>query len=461
MVRARVVVAALWLAGAAPCRPDATDPLRFASRLAELGPRLGGSEAHRQAQDLLVEALESLGASEVKRRRVDHADLINIEGVWAGRGEDEIVLSAHYDTVEQSPGAVDNASGCAVLLAAAKQLSEMPLEHTLRVVFFDGEEKGLLGSAAWVDSLGPEHKERIVASLHLDMVGIDDAEYAVLLNFRTPDSVSQRRLAPGWLVHAVLQGSRSVGLRFRVADARLSLPMQLVLRSVGLGYRSDSEPFLAAGIPAILLSDFSLLQTYAAYHSPDDVAQRLEAARLDRWTDAVSASVRRLDRLAGRPRWEDEYLVAGRVWLRRDLLWLGFLLWVVLVFRGRPGRWKGLGPIERSRRGSIYLPGFLFRGCFLLVALWIPAVGSLLVYPLAPLALWRPTSTARRSMSQALALLPAVLWAALIAVTQLRGFFQSWDLAWGKTLLLSLTFATFSWRIWRPVRTGSGVVASS
>jgi acetylornithine deacetylase/succinyl-diaminopimelate desuccinylase-like protein len=63
-----------------------------------------------------------------------------------------ILLMAHYDTVSTSPGAVDNASGVAVLLETMRALkSGTPLNHDVIALFTDGEEAALLGAQAFVD----------------------------------------------------------------------------------------------------------------------------------------------------------------------------------------------------------------------------------------------------------------------------------------------------------------------
>ena len=442
-----VALALLHTAGVAYAEPASVDPLALATRLAELGPRVPGSSAHLEARRLLAASLRSMGFSSVQTVSVENTGLVNIEAVRRGRSDSEIVLAAHYDSVAGSPGAVDNASGCAVILAAASRLVQTPLENDLRIILFDGEESGLVGSRWWVESLDAAGRDRILAAVHLDMVGFVGGEANVLnLAARHPESHTVR--TPGWLVHAIRRAGQSVGLRPDVGGPRFSLPVQMVLRTVRTAYRADSDSFLRADIPAAILSDSSLLRPYRDHHSAGDTAERLDRERLEKWVDLVGATVRRLDRLGGRPIWEDEYLVAGRVWLRRDLLWVGFLLWVVLVIRSRPGRWLGADRSARARRGRDYLPGFLFRWSYLAVALWVPAVGCLLTFPLAPLSMWRPASATARSVLQALAFLPWLVWGFLIAVLQVRGVFEAWDLSLAKTLLLVTTLATFSWLAW-------------
>lgn len=82
---------------------------------------------------------------------------VNLIGILPGKqrdvpGKDRIVLlGAHYDTVESSPGIDDNGSGMVATLEVARLLSAKPqLDHTVMFVAFDLEEHGLLGSMAFV-----------------------------------------------------------------------------------------------------------------------------------------------------------------------------------------------------------------------------------------------------------------------------------------------------------------------
>src|SRR3954447_16298795 len=68
------------------------------------------------------------------------------------------LVGGHYDSIPGTPGADDNASGVAALLAAASALG--PLEGVCYIAF-DGEETGLVGSRALVGGLGRHHPEQV------------------------------------------------------------------------------------------------------------------------------------------------------------------------------------------------------------------------------------------------------------------------------------------------------------
>jgi acetylornithine deacetylase/succinyl-diaminopimelate desuccinylase-like protein len=75
----------------------------------------------------------------------------------AGHAEERLLVIAHYDTVENSPGADDNASGVAALLELARILEPVEFDRTVQLVAVNLEERqregpldeaGLCGSRA-------------------------------------------------------------------------------------------------------------------------------------------------------------------------------------------------------------------------------------------------------------------------------------------------------------------------
>lgn len=90
-----------------------------------------------------------------------------------GVTQPEVLLGAHYDSVVDSPGANDNASGTAVLLDLARQLLGDPIGRQAWFVAFDGEEDGLRGSRAFVREAQPQFLRQLRAMLNFDMVGVN------------------------------------------------------------------------------------------------------------------------------------------------------------------------------------------------------------------------------------------------------------------------------------------------
>ena len=118
----------------------------------------------------LVADLERIGAGRfaVSRHRFMHEGrlLENVEGELPGSGLDGVVLvTAHMDStgarqpgyqpaVDEAPGADDDASGIAGVLAAAEAIVALDAavaqpRRTMRFVLFNAEEHGLVGSRAY------------------------------------------------------------------------------------------------------------------------------------------------------------------------------------------------------------------------------------------------------------------------------------------------------------------------
>ena len=83
----------------------------------------------------------------------------NVVGVHPGVicPEEIYLVGAHYDTVEGSPGAWDNASGVAGVLEAARVVSQYSFEATIVFIAFDREEEGRKGSAAYAEEHRLDH----------------------------------------------------------------------------------------------------------------------------------------------------------------------------------------------------------------------------------------------------------------------------------------------------------------
>ena len=78
-----------------------------------------------------------------------------IEG--SDKSDDILTVTAHYDSVPQGPGAYDNMAGCAIVMELFLYFCEHKPRRTIDFVFFGAEEKGLLGSRAYVKAVSYTH----------------------------------------------------------------------------------------------------------------------------------------------------------------------------------------------------------------------------------------------------------------------------------------------------------------
>ena len=239
----------LWLQGAP------------AARLAELGGALEPGAA------LPVTArIDVTGTREVL--------IENVCGYWPGRDpelEDEVILvSAHYDHVgvrrgEIYNGADDNASGSAALLALAEALAAHgPLERSVLLLWVSGEEKGLLGSAAWSREPWLPDGGRPLCNINFDMVGRNAA--GMLEYTPTPEHAAYNGLSERVVRLAALEGFDDL----RSADKDFS--------------RSDHASFFKRlDIPVVYVS----AGEHPDYHEPTDTADKIDSDKVARFTRLV------------------------------------------------------------------------------------------------------------------------------------------------------------------------------
>ena len=97
----------------------------------------------------------------------------NVIAHLPGVTQPKLILGGHYDSVVGSPGANDNASGTAVVLGIARNLANTNLARQAWFIAFDGEEDGLYGSKAFVDTAKPEFLSGLKGMLNFDMVGVN------------------------------------------------------------------------------------------------------------------------------------------------------------------------------------------------------------------------------------------------------------------------------------------------
>lgn len=99
----------------------------------------------------------------------------NIVAHIKGKGLDDNLTYAvgHYDTVSRSPGATDNGGGTVTLLKIAEHFSKSQPGRDLKIIWFSGEELGLLGSYSYVKSHEEEMKEKAALVINIDVTGDD------------------------------------------------------------------------------------------------------------------------------------------------------------------------------------------------------------------------------------------------------------------------------------------------
>jgi Zn-dependent M28 family amino/carboxypeptidase len=132
----------------------------------------------------------------------------NIVATIPGGSPKTVLIGAHYDRVAVGQGAIDNGASCAVLLKLLDSLKAKPLEkYTAKVVFFDLEEAGLVGSRAFFDQMRMRQEPMPAYAVNLDIFGYGDSIFATASN------------SEGLLAKALQQAGADSGLAVRMAAA--------------------------------------------------------------------------------------------------------------------------------------------------------------------------------------------------------------------------------------------------
>jgi hypothetical protein len=210
-----------------------------------------------------------------------------------GAGAEIVLLGAHFDSTasrghpydpvsDPAPGADDNASGIATILAAARYLKRFDgeLKHTVRFCFFNAEEVGIVGSNKYATKLKQEQAP-LRAVICTDMVGWDSDAFPIF------------EIHAGYTDTAVRDASVSIAEKIQTWSSTLG---NLVTGQIYSGTisssgadrsifdpainRSDHASFHQQGWPAVVVSEdfFINLTSEPAedanpnYHLPTDIS---------------------------------------------------------------------------------------------------------------------------------------------------------------------------------------------
>ena len=218
--------------------------------------------------------------------RTTYTNAANVVGQCLGTDTKAqvIVLSSHYDHLGVRggltyPGADDDASGVAVMLAVAEYCRRAPFSHTIVFVAFDAEELGLQGSQAFMLA-PPVPKARIALDINLDMVSRNDRrELFVAGPYHWP------RLKPAL---EDVAGRAPITLLFGHDK-----PVALAGGVEDWTDQSDHGSFHKAGIPFVYFG----VEDHADYHKPTDTADKINRGFFVDVAETILDAVVTLDRL--------------------------------------------------------------------------------------------------------------------------------------------------------------------
>ncbi len=173
---------------------------------------------------------------------------VNFIAKKPGTSGKTLILSAHLDSVNNA-GADDDGSGIVASLLIASALKNAGNVHTLQILGFDAEEKGLVGSDAYSRTLD---KKEIIGVFQMDMISYNskrDGRFHV---------IDCDRADSKFLTEAFMGTAQTMGL-----------PLTRVKACTD---RSDHASFWKVGIPAVAISEnFFGGDSDSCYHRPCDV----------------------------------------------------------------------------------------------------------------------------------------------------------------------------------------------
>jgi hypothetical protein len=226
----------------------------------------------------------------------------NIEAEIPGTRPNVVLIGAHYDSVFGSPGANDNGSGVAALLALARRFAGKPAQQTLRFIAFVNEEPPYflteqMGSFVYAGRC-KARGDRISAMISLETIGyFSDAPHS-----QTYPALGLGVFYPtvgnfiGFVsnVHSRALLRRSIALfrkHAKIPSEGAALPSFVP----GVSW-SDQWAFWQHGFPGIMITDTAPFR-YPHYHSATDTPDKLDYDRFALVVSGMQKVIQELEKL--------------------------------------------------------------------------------------------------------------------------------------------------------------------
>ena len=269
----------------------------------EIGPRtpFDGDGLDRAAA-YIRSAFEEAGLSVTEQAYDYHGRRVaNLIATLPGRSRSSAyyVVGAHYDTVEGTPGADDNASAVAVLLELARRTQQAQLDAPLRFVAFTLEEPPASdtanqGSRVFVKACRGQG-DRVLGAIILEMVGFTAPRQNYPVIRKWPFCPAEgnfigivanwRSWRFGWTVRKGFGGNPHLPVRsvFLPFDGRFIPETRW----------SDHAPFWDAGLPALMVTDTAFFRN-PNYHRPSDTIETLNFGFMAELVRSLELALREL-----------------------------------------------------------------------------------------------------------------------------------------------------------------------
>ncbi len=243
-------------------------------------------EGYKKAEAYLVGELKKLGY-QVERQvyPVGEHKSVNLWAEKAGSEDGIVVLGAHYDSADSgTPGADDNASGCATVLELARLFRDHKEGPTLRFVFFANEEPPYfhdetMGSLVYAKKCKKDG-DKILAMLSLECVGFfsdepNSQKLPTPLKNRYPTTANFIAFVGDLSSKALMEKSLS---DFRAAKTMPAEGIAAPAIIDGINW-SDHWSFWQCGYPALMVTDTAIYRN-PNYHMTSDTPSSLDYEKM-------------------------------------------------------------------------------------------------------------------------------------------------------------------------------------
>ncbi|HEY9802190.1 MAG TPA: M28 family peptidase [Leptolyngbyaceae cyanobacterium] len=256
---------------------------------------------HFFVQEYIRQELSQWGSVEIHTFQVNNQSFNNLilnlppQSIGKKRQLPPILIGAHYDAVPGTSGADDNATGVVVLLELARKFAAAPAKYPLRLVAFDMEEYGLLGSTDYARLLR-QQQQPLRLMMSLEMLGYRDftpgsQRYPAPLERFYPNTgdfialIGNLRTLPDLI--GMSRSIRQAG----VSSQWLPVPNRgLIVPQTRL---SDHAPFWDVGYPAMMVTDTAFMRN-PHYHKASDAIATLDLDFLTGVCEGLEVAIRRL-----------------------------------------------------------------------------------------------------------------------------------------------------------------------
>jgi Zn-dependent M28 family amino/carboxypeptidase len=207
----------------------------------------------------------------------DRTDSVNVIGeIPGGAKRDEVVMiGAHLDSWQGGTGATDNAAGSAVMLEVMRILKELklPMDRTVRIGLWSGEEQGLLGSRAYVKEHFADTADMKVKPEHAKLSGYFNVDNGSgkIRGVYLQGNDRMRPIFEAWLKPFTDMGATTVSIRDTTG--------------------TDHQSYDAVGLPGFQFIQDRLDYFTRTHHSNMDVYDRVQRDDLQQMAAIVASFV--------------------------------------------------------------------------------------------------------------------------------------------------------------------------